>query len=50
MEDTAGVSKVNSLQNGFLLSANVYKLFDQYLVSVNPYASASPRFVIYADP
>ena len=36
MDDTVGVSKINSLQNGFLLSANVHQQFDQYLVSVNP--------------
>lgn len=36
MEDTVGVSKINSIQNGFLLSRNVHGDFDQYLVSVNP--------------
>jgi len=36
MDDTNGVSKINSVQNGFLLQANVHQLFDQYLLSVNP--------------
>jgi hypothetical protein len=36
MDDTIGISKINSIQNGFLLSSNVHQYFDQYLVSVNP--------------
>jgi hypothetical protein len=36
MDDTVGVSKINSLQNGFVLRRDVYGLFDQYLLSVNP--------------
>ena len=36
MDGTNGVSKINSLQNGFLLRKDVHTLFDQYLVSVNP--------------
>ncbi|RPB13388.1 hypothetical protein P167DRAFT_544720 [Morchella conica CCBAS932] len=36
MEDTFGVSKINSCQNGFLLKADVHQAFDQYRVSVNP--------------
>ena len=36
MDDTNGVSKINSIQNGFLLKADVHQDFDQYLVSVNP--------------
>ncbi|KAH8152089.1 uncharacterized protein LAJ45_04083 [Morchella importuna] len=35
-KDTVRVSKINSLQNGFLLREHVHSLFDQYLVSVNP--------------
>jgi len=35
-DDTTGVSKINSLQNGLLLDARVHQLFDQYLLSVNP--------------
>ena len=36
MDGTTGVSKINSCQNGFLLSWNVHGEFDKYLVSVNP--------------
>lgn len=36
MDDTTGASKINSLQNGILLTTNIHKLFDQYLLSVNP--------------
>ena len=36
IDDTVGMSKINSCQNGFLLSRNVHGDFDQYLVSVNP--------------
>lgn len=35
-KDTVRVSKINSLQNGFLLREHVHSLFDQYLVPVNP--------------
>jgi hypothetical protein len=49
MDDTNGVSKINSLQNGLLLQSNIHQLFDQYLISVNPDVSSSLRFVIYAD-
>ena len=49
MDDTMGVSKINSPQNGFLLSANAHLRFDQYLISVNPDVSSSQRFVNYAD-
>jgi len=35
MDDTVGVSKINSCQNGYL-SANVHQLFDQYLLLMNP--------------
>lgn len=48
MNDTNGISKINSLQNGFLLKPDVHQLFDQYLISVNLDVSSS-RFVIYAD-
>ena len=41
MDDTNGVSKIDSVQNGFLLMSNVHQLFDQYLVSINPDVSAS---------
>ncbi|RPB17916.1 hypothetical protein L211DRAFT_889904 [Terfezia boudieri ATCC MYA-4762] len=36
MDDTNGVSKINSLQNGILLRVDIHQLFDQYLISVNP--------------
>ena len=36
MDGTIGVSKINSVQNGFLPRENVHSLFDQFLVSVNP--------------
>ena len=36
MDGTVGVSKINSFQNGFLLSGHIHSLFDQYLLSVNP--------------
>lgn len=36
MDSTNGESKINSIQNGFLLQSNIHQLFDQYLVSVNP--------------
>ena len=36
IDDMVGNSKINSCQNGFLLSRNVHGAFDQYLVSVNP--------------
>jgi len=49
MDDTNGVSKINSLQNGLLLQSNIHQLFDQYLISVNLDVSSSLRFVIYID-
>lgn len=36
MDESMGLSKINSVQNGILLQATVHKLFDQYLISVNP--------------
>ncbi|KAG0639917.1 hypothetical protein HOY80DRAFT_1136401 [Tuber brumale] len=36
MEDSAGSSKINSIQNGLLLRQGVHRLFDQYLLTVNP--------------
>lgn len=35
-DNTNGVSKINSLQNGLLLRNDIHSLFDQYLISVNP--------------
>jgi hypothetical protein len=36
IDDDAGISKINSCQNGFLLQSTIHKAFDQYLLSVNP--------------
>ncbi|KAI9762577.1 MAG: hypothetical protein M1840_001203 [Geoglossum simile] len=36
IDDDAGISKINSCQNGLLLWSDVHKMFDQYLLSVNP--------------
>ncbi|KAF8454787.1 HNH endonuclease-domain-containing protein [Terfezia claveryi] len=36
MDGTNGVSKPNSLQNGFLLRRDIHTMFEQYLISVNP--------------
>ena len=42
MEDTVGASKINPLQNGFLLRQHIHSQFNQYLRLVNPGVSASP--------
>ncbi|KAI9767018.1 MAG: hypothetical protein M1840_005977 [Geoglossum simile] len=34
--DDAGISKINSCQNEFLLQSTAHQMFDQYLLSVNP--------------
>lgn len=51
MDNVNGVSKINSLQNGFLLHLNVHQLFDQYLISVNLDVSISSTeyILIYTD-
>ncbi|RPB20765.1 hypothetical protein L211DRAFT_858686 [Terfezia boudieri ATCC MYA-4762] len=36
IDDTNGVSKINSLRNGMLLRRDFYNDFDQCLISVNP--------------
>jgi len=36
MDNTVDHSKINSLQNGFLLREDIHSLFDQYLISINP--------------
>lgn len=38
-DETTGVSKINSSQNGLLMSSSLRKRFDQYLFSINPNAS-----------
>ena len=42
MDETVGISKINSLQNGF----RVHRKFDQHLVSVNPDVSSSQDSLI----
>ena len=36
MDNTVGNTKINSVQNGFLLREDIHSLFDHYLISVNP--------------
>ncbi|OBT87154.1 hypothetical protein VE02_02230 [Pseudogymnoascus sp. 03VT05] len=36
MENAPGSSKINSIQNGLLMSGNLHTQFDQYLFSINP--------------
>jgi len=36
MDHTLGTAKMDSCQNGFLLSSGVHQGFEQYLISVNP--------------
>ncbi|KAK9318770.1 HNH endonuclease-domain-containing protein [Lipomyces orientalis] len=36
MDGVVGRSKINSLQNGLLMSENLHTRFDQYLFSINP--------------
>ncbi|KAF8535463.1 HNH endonuclease-domain-containing protein [Trichophaea hybrida] len=36
MDDTVGISRINSCQNGFMLQATIHQHFDQHLLSVNP--------------
>ncbi|KAG0636519.1 HNH endonuclease-domain-containing protein [Tuber brumale] len=36
MNDATGSSKINSIQNGLLLQQSVHRLFDQYLITINP--------------
>jgi hypothetical protein len=36
IDDDAGISKINSCQNGILLQSTAHRMFDQYLISVNP--------------
>ena len=44
MDDTVGVTtKINSIQNGLLLRADVHQDFDQYMVSVNVEVSMYDR-------
>jgi HNH endonuclease len=36
MDGATGTSKINSVQNGLLLSSNAHSLFDQYMIGINP--------------
>jgi HNH endonuclease len=36
MNNAVGVSRINSVQNGLLMSPTLHTLFDQYLFSINP--------------
>ena len=44
MGDVPDVSRINSCQNGLLLSASVHTSFDSCLISVNPDVSISKVF------
>lgn len=49
MDDTVDVSKINSLQNGFILREDIHSLFDQYLISVNPDVSILSEFISHTN-
>ena len=36
MDGETGTSKINSIQNGLLMTANMHLRFDQYLIGINP--------------
>lgn len=36
MDETTGISKINSVQNGLLMKRDLHSAFDQYLFSINP--------------
>lgn len=36
MNETTGISKVNSVQNGLLMKRDLHSAFDQYFFSINP--------------
>ena len=36
IDDVVGSSKINSIQNGLLITATLHTCFDQYLFSINP--------------
>jgi hypothetical protein len=48
IDDGAGISKINSCQNGLLLRSDVHKDFDQYLLSVNPDVRMSTILIEHA--
>ena len=46
MDGVIGSSKINSPQNGLVMSGNLHTRFDQYLFSINPDVSIlEPEFV-----
>ncbi|KAF8535175.1 hypothetical protein BDD12DRAFT_918718 [Trichophaea hybrida] len=47
IDDTNGVSKINSLQNGILLRRDIHGIFDRYLLSVNP--EDGYKVVVFGD-
>ena len=36
MNETTGISKINSVQNGLLMKGDLHSAFDQYFFSINP--------------
>ena len=36
MDETTGISKIDSVQNGLLIKRDLHSAFDQYLFSINP--------------
>ena len=36
MDETTGISKINSVQNGLLMKRDLHSAFDQYFFSINP--------------
>lgn len=36
MNETTGISKLNSVQNGLLVKRDLQSAFDQYFFSINP--------------
>lgn len=47
MDNTAGASKINSVQNGMLMTASLHTRFDQYLFTVNPDVRHPSHFGYY---
>ncbi|KAA8895986.1 hypothetical protein FN846DRAFT_967139, partial [Sphaerosporella brunnea] len=47
MDNTNGALKINSLQTGFLVRADIHNLFGQYLLSVNP--DDNYKIVVFDD-
>ena len=47
MDETIGVSKIQSIQNGLLMTGHLHTRFDQYLFSINPDVSIlEPKLVL----